>query len=265
MSHLVPSLSEPRLKLGRAYEHLATLKDELEAFMSDRPHPYAVVAQKHPDEPICLLRLKVFRPVPVRLGLLVGDFAHNARASLDYLARQLSLLAKPELARLPAKERLVEFPIFLKEPPGGIKTNKGLNFMSDDAKTEIEALQPYKRVAPPGAPWTGPEDDWLWLLYRLVNRDKHRQIAPVGLRVRTTINPDTFTPGVKERVVPFQDGHMLDIFPEELIDNRALKVEPSFDVLFSEAGLAEGIGVEALTQLHDYIRDSVFPRFARFF
>jgi hypothetical protein len=89
----------------------------------------------------------------------------------------------------------------------------------------------------------------------------------VGLRVRITINPETTPGGVKELVVPFQDGHMLGIFPEELIHDRerALKVEPSFDVLFSEAGLAEGVGVEALSQLHDYVRDSVFPRFARFF
>jgi hypothetical protein len=238
--------------------------------MSERPHPYAVVAQKHPAEPIYFLRLKVFRPVPVRLGLLVGDFAHNGRASLDYLAWQLSLLAKPELAGLPANEPPVtdvEFPIFLKEPQRGIKTNKRLRFVPEDARTEIEAFQPYKRVTPRSAPWIGPNDDWLWLLYRLVNRDKHRQIVPVGLRVRITINPDTFPRGVKEHVVPFQDGHMLGIFPQELIDDRerALKIEPSFDVLFSEAGLAEGIGVEALSQLHDYVRDSVFPRFARFF
>ena len=173
----------------------------------------------------------------------------------------------PELAGLPANERLVtdvEFPIFLKEPLGGIKTNQRLRFVPDHARTEIGALQPYKRVSPPSAPWIGPKDDWL--CYRLVNRDKHRQIAPVGLRVRIT-NPDTFPPRVKEPVVPFQDGHMLGIFPEELIDDRerALKVEPSFDVLFSEAGLVEGVGVEALSQLHDYVRDSVFPRFTRFF
>jgi hypothetical protein len=111
------------------------------------------------------LRLKVFRPV-VRLGLLVGDFAHNGRASLDY-----SLLTKPELAGLPANKRPVtdvEFPIFLQEPQGGIKTNKRLKFVPEDARTEIEALQPYKRVTPPSAPWIGPKDDWLWLLYRLV-------------------------------------------------------------------------------------------------
>jgi hypothetical protein len=46
MSHRVPSLSEPRLKLDRAHKHLATLKAELEAFMSERPHPYAIVPEK---------------------------------------------------------------------------------------------------------------------------------------------------------------------------------------------------------------------------
>jgi hypothetical protein len=106
MSHLVPSLSEPVVKLDRAREHFATLRAELQAFMSEPPHPYAIVAQKYPDGPVYALRLKVFRAAPVRLGLLVGDFAHNARASLDYLARQLSLLAKPELAGLPANGRL---------------------------------------------------------------------------------------------------------------------------------------------------------------
>jgi hypothetical protein len=124
MSHLVPSLSEPLVKLDRAREHLATLRAELEAFMSERPHPYAIVAQKYPDEPVYA----------------------------------------------------------------------------------------------------------------------HRQIAPVGLRVRITINPDTFPPGVKEPVVPFQDGHMLGIFPEELIDDRerALKIEPSFDVLSSKQDSLRG-------------------------
>ena len=60
---------------------------------------------------------------------------------------------------------------------------------------------------------------------------------------------------------------MLGIVPEELIHDRehALKEGQSFEILFSESGLAEGFGVEALSKLHDYVQDSVFPQFARFF
>jgi hypothetical protein len=266
----MPSLSEPLLKLDRANEHLVALRAERESFMGERPHPYGIVAQKETNDAVYVVHLKVLRELPVRLGILVGDFVHNARAALDYLAWQLSLTTKPDLAHLPGHKRPVtdvEFPLFLTEPPGGIKTHKGLRFVPDEAKGEIESLQPYKRVAPPSAPWIRPTDDWLWVLYRLANRDKHRHIAPVGLRVQITINPNSFPRGVKDYVAPFQDGHILGLFPEELIDDRerALKIEPSFDVLFSEAGPTGGVGMNALSHLHDYIRDVVFPRFARFF
>jgi len=264
----MPSLSEPLLKLKRAHEHLAALRAELEAFMGESPYPYAVVADKIPNDPVYFIRLKVLRELPTRIGLIVGDFAHNARAALDYLVWQLSITVNPDLSRLPSHERPVteiEFPIFLKGPTAGL--NKRLQFVTDEAKGEIESLQPYNRIPPASAPEEGPPTDWLWGLYRLANREKHRQIAPVGLRVCFTINPDDFPRGVFEQVVPFEDGRVLKLLPEELVEDRerALKVEAAFSVLFSEAGLAEGLDVEALGNLHDYIRDSVFPRFTRFF
>lgn len=266
----MPSLSEPLLKLKRAHEHLAALRTELEAFMGETPNPYAVVADKIPNDPVYLVRLRVLRDVPTRIPLIVGDFAHNARAALDYLAWQLSLLVKPELARLPGHKRpvtLVQFPILLERPVGRFVSLDGLTFVPDEAKGEIESLQPYNRLPPASAPWEGPQTDWLWVLNRLVNRDKHRQISPVGLRVRFTINPDDFPRGIFDPVVPFKDGHVLQLFPKELVEDRerALKVEAAFNVLFSEAGLAEGVDLDALGHLHDYIRDSMFPRFTRFF
>jgi hypothetical protein len=266
----MPSLSEPLLKLKRAHEHLAALRGELETFMRERPYPYAIVANKAPEDPIHFVRLRVLREPPARLGLIIGDFAHNARAALDYLAWQLSLIVKPNLTTLPSHERPVteiEFPIFLKRPKVPLQSNKRLQFVPHEAKGEIESLQPYNRIPPASAPWEGPHTDWLWVLYRLSNRDKHRQIAPIGLRVRFIINPGTAPTGFLEHVAPFKDGHVLRPLPSELVEDRkgALKIEPSFDVLFSEAGLAEGVGIDALGNLHDYIRDGVFPRFTGFF
>lgn len=78
-----PSWEGVKLKIDRAAEHLEVLHQEVEAYLDDRP--YEVVSEPRPEGNPLLL-CKVHQHPPLRLSILLGDFLHNLRSSLDHLA-----------------------------------------------------------------------------------------------------------------------------------------------------------------------------------
>jgi hypothetical protein len=255
----MPSLDEPLAKLEWANKSLKRLQSEMGNFMAS--NPYAIMVHKNPQEGISFLRLRILKPLPSDFSLLIGDFIQNLRTSLDYLVWQLSLLTKPELDRLPANERpvnQVEFPIFTKAIEDAI--NRRLQLVPSQARDEIKALQPYHRG-------DRAYEDWLAVLHNLSNRDKHRQLTPIGMLIRETFTPDGRFTGFREWVVPFQDGAMITMLPTELIDKyeRDFKMRTAFEILLDKGGPPGGVRMPSLNNLHDYIRDVVFPKFSCFF
>jgi len=74
------------VRLERAREHIDALHHESMMFLMELPPPYGYII---PDEAIdgeYIVRAKVFRPPPLRLGVLAADGAHTLRAALDMLA-----------------------------------------------------------------------------------------------------------------------------------------------------------------------------------
>src|ERR1035437_8603962 len=84
------SLWHAELKAGRALEHLEELKRELQVYYDAVPCPATL--WKRPDIGRRFLRFD-FKDLPDRTYLLVGDFAHNLRASLDYVVYTLIVKA----------------------------------------------------------------------------------------------------------------------------------------------------------------------------
>ena len=106
-------------------------------------------------------------------SLLLGDFVHNLRSSLDACIWEFATRD----GRTPPKQRQVQFPIVESETKWADARRSQLQTVPDEIAERVRILQPFNR----------PEDerprDALVLLQELSNRDKHRSSISVGLNV----------------------------------------------------------------------------------
>lgn len=159
-------LNEPRLKLRRAGKHLDAIKIAIDRFLISKPYDFVLEADPNPPNYSIVARV---RHLPdEEWGLVVGDFAHNARSTLDLLVYQLSQLPLDDKRRFD-----LEFPIFDKVKGYANKVQKCLVGVAPEHIAIIEGFQPYKRL-------TGSYDDALGILHAINNADKHRIINVVG-------------------------------------------------------------------------------------
>lgn len=108
-------------------------------------------------------------------GLLLGECAHNLRSALDNLAYALARSHQDP----PKSPGNIAFPIFIESNKFKIERQKRLIELPLEAADLIEKLQPFQRN---GTPEFGfPENDFLGLLQKLNNVDKHRVPAFVVL------------------------------------------------------------------------------------
>jgi hypothetical protein len=196
-----------RLKLERAQQHLDALQQEIERFL--RRHPYTVIEEFNEEAGEYLLRAQVLEEPPSRWGVEVGDVVHNLRSALDHLVWQLAL---SHGGTAPSG---TEFPVFVDETAFKRSSKGGGRYkirgISPDAKTIIEALQPYHAGE-------NTERHWLWALQQISNWDKHRTIHVVGAVLANSayqiqrVEDAEF--GISESVAygPFVDGAVVARF-----------------------------------------------------
>lgn len=97
---------------------------------------------------------------PIRLQLVIGDFAHNLRSALDHLAGWLVVRNRG----VPTKD--TAFPILLRRPRGPLQITPRIGV---EPMALIESLQPYQ--TPDRA-----ERHKLAVLREINNTDKHRSL-----------------------------------------------------------------------------------------
>ena len=179
-------LDGPRLKLRRADKHLNAIKVAIDRFIASKPYTFVLDADPKPPNYSIVARVKHLPDE--ELGIIIGDFAHNARSALNLLVYQLSQLPITD-----AKRYRLEFPIFDDVKDYANKVKIYLAGVAPEHITIIESFQPYKGLQ-------GPYDDALGILHAINNADKHRITNIVGAvgsfngmgfgggRVGTTVN-----------------------------------------------------------------------------
>lgn len=244
------------LRLERASEHIDALRHEARMFMMAEPQAYGMRTDDKPLESgEYIIRAKVFRPPPPRIGIIVADAAHNLRASLDMIAWQLP---KKVGAPAPDDDTQTAFPICSDKDAWESHSTKRMIEWIDGSATEIiKALQPCNRPI--------PECYKLQVVQSIDNWAKHKAIPDVltfHVSSMTLISNHQVT---KARIGAFDDGDELcRVLP--LGDRKE-----SFKArLMCHVGLAKeapgfGLPLEALGDSHHYIRDTVLPAFAGFF
>jgi hypothetical protein len=75
-----------RAKLDRAREHLNAFAEAYEQYFT--PRPFAIRKRYDPRTRQFIFLSELVRPVPLRLGVILGDLVHNLRSALDHLVWQ---------------------------------------------------------------------------------------------------------------------------------------------------------------------------------
>src|SRR5919198_5967908 len=147
-------------RLEQADKHLSTLNDERIAFL-DRldKKDRRVIGEFERDTSEYVFRVNCDPPDP-RLGVIVSEFCHHLRATLDNLLWQLVLL------RGGSPTRLSQFPIY--ERRERYESSQWmLRGVSADDRALIEAYQPFQHGK-------SAADTYMARLAWLNNMDKHR-------------------------------------------------------------------------------------------
>jgi hypothetical protein len=247
------------MKLARGAEHLHALNAEGQAWV-DRD-PYRTRFEVESEGPLrdwLTCWLSEVEPPPPLIGVLTGDWAHNARSALDLLVWALVRLhgkVKPG--------RHNTFPIYatpndwetnVVNPPDWAKSVlKGV----DPAVVEIiEKLQPYYGRNPNEA-----KRAYLWSLKKLNNADKHRTLQ-VSYGYRSPANPVvSFDPPIVETkgyVAHVSYGqrlgdHMKLVSVLGETDDPQTKVEPKLDFTVSVAVGEQGVPSGRMFRIHEEV------------
>jgi hypothetical protein len=155
-------------KFARAEHHLEQLANLVTAFLATGPYMAfeEVNDRDQSPEPNSFASVShtwrgaIRRKPPADWSPLVGDCLNNLRCSLDHVAWALA----------GSTGRNTAFPIFT--DPGKYKRvtpGHHLKYIPNDAQAFIESLQPYHHLS-------GPKAHSLFLLDRLANDDKHREL-----------------------------------------------------------------------------------------
>jgi hypothetical protein len=167
-------LDGARFKVIWAQKHLDALKPEIRKYLDEQTQEIRSQPHMHPQHmwlgPTEVLRLIVLTDTELTLSAIIGDFATNARAALDYVMWELAQrYFVPPLNIAKFKDRkLASFPSF--ETLTEVKDcfdRLADRQIPTGAIDEIKTVQPYNAGYEP-----------LGWLTRLVNQDKHRMLLP---------------------------------------------------------------------------------------
>ena len=157
-------------KLARALEYLEAYNRVAKRWINlHAKSPFFQVEREVSSQGTCyIVYWDPIEELPaVELGLLVGDFLHNLRSSLDHLAYELAAAYTVPLP--PEAAEASEFPIFWKGPMNARQEQAKIGCIHPDAVKLIKAIQPHHK----GSKYT---EDPLWILNELERIDKHRTL-----------------------------------------------------------------------------------------
>jgi hypothetical protein len=227
-------------KLKRAGKHLKELHRTVERFLHGKANG---IVNDYTSEPGYLI-VKAFarREPPPSCSGLIGETLYHQRAALDYMACDLARYNDTIV------DDNVEFPIFkdrdkFRNPVSGNlmpAVVKRIGLLRADHQAVIEDEQPFQ------GRHGEPEDDPLWLLYRLSNFDRHQFIHLTS--IITTASFQSFTP--PEAAARFEQISVsygafeteAEVARFRILDEPELDVHVQSNVRFAVAFSHEGPG-----------------------
>lgn len=100
------------LKIKRAKEHINDLNALIDAYLAERPMKLFITQDRKTAEKSGIVKIE--RPIPVNVAVILGDALHNLRTALDHLAYHL-------IGRLTSSEQGIHFPFAWKSDPVSVR------------------------------------------------------------------------------------------------------------------------------------------------
>lgn len=226
-------------KVERAGEHLDALDGAIKRHNTSKP--YRIVEERDPQSGIYNFLLKLDRPLPGILPILIGEIVYQLRSALDHIVWALSQPDPP--ARC-------EFPVYKDWGPFVREGMNKLSKLPTAARDEIVGLQPYRRGK-------SAQTEPLWIVHELRRVDMHRSINVVYHWGTVPI----YFYEVYEGVV--NDGKVLFRAPPDFHDRQYVKPIVTLEIMVDVSGAR--IDLRRFRRVCELIRDHVIPRFERFF
>jgi hypothetical protein len=227
-------LDEARAKVARAFRHLEELNNEVHAFAD--AHPYSGVLDFDSEAPKIVIRAKAAvpdEPVPLVVGVIVGDVLNNLRSALEYLAWQLAIIGK-------GPDKDTHFPICDTRDKWRDWGNGNVKRLQPKHAAVIERVQPYHGRQ------TGA---LLFIIARLNNTDKHAVVSATSWAAR--FEPPKIAGGIRAMRIGFEEGGLpmydgapiarilhLELAPGVKVD---VKMPVTYTILFGEPSLPDEI------------------------
>ncbi|MEV8095235.1 hypothetical protein [Kitasatospora sp. NPDC085879] len=225
--------TQVKLKFDRSRYHISSLSSEIGSYLAREPFAVHDAEDAQGD---LVYRVTVREHPPIELSLLLGDAIHNARAALDYLARQLVEAGGG------APNRDTAFPVAASATAFADLCKKALKGALPAAITGVESLHPYLGG-----------DDRFWKLHKLDIADKHHLLLTVGA-AHASVNVSFGLPGGEEAIVlpllpvnrayPLQDGteifRVMKAARESATQGVGGAHSFSFDVAFGDGVVVSG-------------------------
>ena len=238
------------MKTRRAKVHLDSLQTELDAWLVK---PYFVSEYTDFDNVLHVFHIELAGMRDI-IPMLVGDYVSCLRAALDQLAWHLAHLPTPARTFTDREERRIHFPIAKVNDATYVSLRE---LFPPTVASIMDTLQPYLR----GSAY---RDDPLWQLNELWTMDKHRVIPMNANSLQVQFPMADWTRFMKHL------DHGIEVkFPLRyawLHQSCAdLKPRVSVEVLFGEHMGSFEISRHRLTEIYNFVRYDVIPKFAGFF
>jgi hypothetical protein len=257
------ALREYERKRQRAMFHFEALRESVRAFTARdrdavqgafdteaRQYVFEVPLERHPPD----------------WALILGDYAYNARVSLDYLIAALIRSSGG------GEHRTSEFPIYGIDRVGWAdidqwwetdpdrRIKRQLRGTPDGTKAALKQLQPFY-----GVPRVNPMQHPLFLLRELSNRDKHRRLNLLVRRASIKFvdaggKPIYEGPAPTARITDHDRGdtYTVSLAVKEELDTDVF-ILPTYDLVLNEPPELIGDLVQTLAEIKDFIDRRVLP------
>lgn len=263
-------LGDYGLKRARAMHHLDILRGAIEQFTREEVH--FVPGELNADGTEYVFDVPLRHADP-EWATIVGDFAFNRRASLDYLITALVRSAGNQ------ESGSTEFPIYGAEPARGVTWENVDEWWENDrdglirrkladtppaTKAALKELQPFY-----GVPMADPVGHPLAVLQALNNRDKHRRLNLLARNATIDFTdarrqPIFDGPPLDHRIAQSDEGGAYRIrLMARVTRDIDVHILTSHDVVFGEPPeLIENV-VETLFAIDNFVELEVVPRVRR--